>query len=181
MHAPADGTPVYSMPRDPLHQRLVALMMPTLTDMGFALVRVVVSGKQQKRLQVMAEPADGTLMTVDHCAEISHALSALLDVEDPIEGAYTLEVSSPGLDRPLTRARDFADYAGHEVKVELIHALDGQRRFTGRLLGLEEEAVVLDTETGRHALPLGTVSRARLVLTDALLAAATTAATGQEP
>jgi ribosome maturation factor RimP len=110
-------------------------------------------------------------MTVEDCAEISRTVSALLDVADPIVGAYTLEVSSPGIDRPLIRREDFARFAGFEAKIELNAPQDGRRRFRGKLLGVEGDAVRLLVDDAPVALPLAAVARAKLVLTDALLAA----------
>jgi ribosome maturation factor RimP len=122
----------------------------------------------------MAERRDEAAMTVDDCAEISRAVSALLDVADPIEAAYNLEVSSPGIDRPLVRREDFMRFAGYEAKIELGDARDGRKRFRGRLAGLseDEEAVRLLTEAGEVHLPLADIARAKLVLTDELIAAA---------
>jgi ribosome maturation factor RimP len=118
----------------------------------------------------MAERSDGKEMTVEDCAEISRAVSAILDVEDPIAGAYVLEVSSPGIDRPLTRPDDFARFAGHEAKLELNVAVDGRKRFRGRLVGLEGESVRIAAEEGECLLPLPEIRAAKLVLTDALVA-----------
>ena len=152
-----------------LADRIAALIEPSLTAMGYDLVRVMIDGKRQARVQIMAERSDGSGMGVEDCAEISRHVSALLEVEDPIEGSYTLDVSSPGIDRPLMKPRDYARFAGHVAKVELKSARDGRRRFTGTIKGLESEAVVLDTEEGSVALPLSEIERAKLVLTDALL------------
>jgi len=138
--------------------------------MGFELVLVRVMGKERRTLQVMAEPIDrDRQMTVDDCAEISHAISAVLDVADPIAGAYALEVSSPGLDRPLVRPTDFARFAGEEVRLETGLPIEGRKRFTGTLRGLEGDDVLLESGGEVLRLPLPQVSKARLVLTDALL------------
>ena len=145
-------------------------------DMGYELVRVMLSGNQRKTLQNMVERADRGAMTVEHCAEVSRTVSALLDVEDPIRQAYTLEVSSPGIDRPLVRLADFARFAGHVAQIEL-HALrNGRRRFKGRIVDVEGDAVRLaldDTADDGEpvVLPHAEIARAKLVLTDALLAA----------
>ena len=117
-----------------------ALIAPGLEAMGYEIVRVQLSGKQSLVLQIMAERADGTPVIVDDCAAISRAVSAILDVEDPIERAYTLEVSSTGIDRPLTRLADFQRFADFEARVEMHEPIDGQRRFTGRLAGLRDES-----------------------------------------
>jgi ribosome maturation factor RimP len=155
-----------------LADRIAALIEPSLKAMGYDLVRVQVDGKRQARLQVMAERSDGSGMGVEDCAVVSRQISAILDVEDPIETAYTLEVSSPGIDRPLMKPADYARFAGHVAKVELKYAREGRRRYTGTIKALESEAVVLDTEEGSVSLPLAEIERAKLVLTDALLKSA---------
>lgn len=159
--------------------RLEALVAPSLESMGYELVRVQFEGRQRPTLQVMAERQDGRPMTVDDCADISRSLSALLDVEDPIDGAYVLEVSSPGIDRPLTRGKDFDAWAGFEAKVEAIVGVDGRKRFRGHLLGLDGQAVRLKVETGEVAIPLDDIRSAKLVLTDELIAAVTKDQEGQ--
>jgi ribosome maturation factor RimP len=152
--------------------RIAAMIEPSLAAMGFALVRVSHTGGRRPTLQIMAERRDGTGMTVGDCEEISRNVSALLDVQDPIASAYTLEVSSPGIDRPLVRAEDYDRFAGFEAKLELGHGLDGRKRFRGRILGRAGEHVRVATDQGEVELPLGDVVRAKLVLTDELLAAA---------
>jgi ribosome maturation factor RimP len=155
-------------------QALHRLIEPTLDGMGFELVRVLVTGNQRPTVQVMIERADRETLTVDHCAEASRVLSAVLDVEDPIGGAYTLEVSSPGIDRPLTRLDDFARFAGHLARVETGVPVDGRRRFKGQLLGLDGDRVRLRLEEpdGEEvSLPFTAIQRAKLVLTDALIEA----------
>jgi ribosome maturation factor RimP len=144
---------------------------PSLEAMGYEVVRVQFTGQRRPTLQVMAERKDGAAMTVEDCTAISRALSALLDVEDPIPSAYDLEVSSPGIDRPLTRAKDYARFAGHEARIETRSAIDGRRRFRGRILGLEQDRVRIAAEEGEAAIPLGEIQKAKLVLTDALIAA----------
>jgi len=147
--------------------RVEQIIAPTLGDMGYELVRVQLSGgRQHSRLQIMAERADHQGMTVDDCADISRAVSALLDVEDPISGSYDLEVSSPGIDRPLTRAQDFVRFAGHQAKIELREAVDGQRRYRGLLKGVDEGCAVLETEKGTIGLPIADIERAKLALPD---------------
>lgn len=155
-----------------LADRIAALIEPSLTAMGYDLVRVQIDGKRQLRLQIMAERSDGSGMGVEDCAAVSRHVSALLEVEDPIEGAYTLEVSSPGIDRPLMKAADYTRFAGHVAKVEMRFARDNRRRYTGTIKGLEGETVVLETEEGSVSLPLAEIERAKLVLTDALLKSA---------
>jgi ribosome maturation factor RimP len=152
--------------------RIETLIAPSLEAMGYRVVRVVSLGGHRPVLQVMAERSDGAPMGVEDCSEISRTISALLDVEDPIAQAYVLEVSSPGIDRPLVRREDYARFAGFDAKVELRQPIDGRRRFQGRLLGLAEERVRLDLGNGVVELPLASIQRAKLILTDALIAAA---------
>ncbi len=149
--------------------QLEQLIEPVVEAAGFRLVRVRLMGGKTKTLQIMAERPDGS-MNVDDCAELSHALSEFLDAEDPIEGEYNLEVSSPGIDRPLTRITDYARWAGHEAKLEL-HAPDanGRKRFKGTLLGLDGNSVVLETNGERLAIPFGAIADAKLILTDKLI------------
>lgn len=156
-----------------------ALIAPTLESLGYDLVRVKMFGAARPTLQVMAERLDGGGMTVDDCAAISRAVSAILDVEDPIAGAYMLEVSSPGLDRPLVRPRDFQRFAGFEAKIELRHPVDGRKRFRGALVGYADGAVTIETEAGTAAVPFDDIDNAKLVITDELLAAGRAAATNQ--
>jgi ribosome maturation factor RimP len=149
-----------------LLRRIEEIVAPTVVGMGFELVRVAMS-KGGGTLQIMIEPADGSAMDVEACATLSRAL---LDVEDPIPGNYTLEVSSPGIDRPLTRPKDYSRWAGHLARVETAEPIDGRRRFKGTLLGLSDGAVRLRLEDGTEtAVPLTAVSRAKLEMTDALI------------
>jgi ribosome maturation factor RimP len=120
----------------------------------------------------MVEPTGHGPMTVDHCAQISHAISAVLDVADPITQTWRLEVSSPGIDRPLVRRADFERFAGLEARVETVTPIDGRRRFQGRLAGVVDDDVCLRLPEGERRIPYGTVKKAKLVLTDDLLAAA---------
>src|SRR5215475_5534349 len=140
--------------------------------MGFRVVRVTISGRNGTTLQIMAERADGTL-TVEDCADISRQLSPLLDAHDPISGHYTLEISSPGIDRPLARASDFVAWAGHEAKIETRELVDGRRRFRGVLKGLDGDTVRVEVPPDQGgpevALPIGLIAEARLVLTDELI------------
>jgi ribosome maturation factor RimP len=152
-------------------EKVTDLIEPSLCAMGFELVRVLVQGNQRPVLQVMAERIDRTPMTVEDCAEISRAVSAILDVEDPIPSAYHLEVTSPGLDRPLTRRADFERFAGFEARVETGMPVDGRRRFRGRLLGLEGDEVRLQLPEGERRIALDVIRKAKLVLTDDLLTA----------
>ncbi|MCB9946895.1 MAG: ribosome maturation factor RimP [Rhodospirillaceae bacterium] len=161
--------------------QLIARMIgPSLDAMGYELVRVMVSGQHHMKLQVMVERSDRAGMTVDDCADVSRAVSALLDVEDPIRGPYTLEVSSPGIDRPLTRLGDFDRFAGHLARVETVLPIEGRRRFKGRLIGVEGDRVRLALrgeggeaaeDIGEVAVPFAAIQKAKLVLTDELIAA----------
>ena len=160
-------------------QSVETLIAPTLTDLGYDVVRVKMIGSSRPTLQVMAERQDDAAMTVEDCATISRAVSALLDVEDPISGAYTLEVSSPGLDRPLVKPRDFERYSGLEAKVELRQAVDGRRRFRGVLAGYHEDVVTIVTDQGAAALPFEEIDNAKLIITDELLAAGSAEAVKQ--
>jgi ribosome maturation factor RimP len=156
-----------------LAARVADLVEPALLDRGFRLVRVAVSGGEGKTVQVMAERADGTL-SIEDCEAISREISPLLDVHDPIAGSYRLEVSSPGIDRPLVRPTDFEDWAGYEAKIELKEPIDGRKRFRGTLEGFEDGevriAVDLD-QVGRTVLglPIGLVGDAKLVMTEELI------------
>lgn len=143
---------------------------PTLNDMGYDLVRVALNGNETKVLQVMAERKDRVDMTVDDCADVSRAVSALLDVSDPFAGRYTLEVSSPGLDRPLVRAEDYARFKGDIAKIELNHEINGRKRFKGTLKGLENNnTVVFDFEGTEIKVPFADIQKAKLMLTDELI------------
>jgi ribosome maturation factor RimP len=150
--------------------KIEAIIAPSLEAMGYRVVRVAVTGGRRATLQIMAERSDDQAMRVEDCTEISRTVSALLDVADPIAGAYLLEVSSPGIDRPLVRREDFARFAGFEAKVELNAPVDGRKRFRGRLLGVEGNDVRLLVDALPVALPIAAVARAKLVLTDELLA-----------
>lgn len=147
------------------------LVEPPLAGLGYRLVQVQFVSGRTPTLQVMVERGDGSSMTVDDCAEISRSLSAVLDVEDPIGGSYTLEVSSPGIDRPLVRKADFARFAGFEARLETRRLIDGQRRFKGRLTGVEGEEVMMDCDGGEARIPFGDILRGKLSLTDELIAA----------
>jgi ribosome maturation factor RimP len=158
---------------DRIHQ-VTELIEPTLHDMGLELVRVMMSGGQRPTLQVMVERSDRGPVTLDQCAEVSHALSALLDVADPLPGAYRLEVTSPGLDRPLVRRGDYERFAGFEARLETELPIEGRRRFRGRLLGIADDQVRLALPEGETSIPFDAIKKAKLVLTDELLAAAQT-------
>ena len=149
-------------------QMISDMLEPSVEAMGFELVRVRLTGSDDLVLQIMAERPDGT-MTIDDCADLSRAVSAILDVEDPIRGEYNLEVSSPGIDRPLVRPKDYERFVGHDAKVELQAATDGQRRFRGVIDQVLNGAVHLETDQGVVALPFDEIASAKLVLTDALI------------
>ena len=155
--------------------RVAAIVEPVIEGLGYRLVRVRVSSSEGCTVQVMAERADGT-MTIDDCEICSRALSPLLDTADPIEREYRLELSSPGIDRPLVRQSDFVRYAGNFIKVEMAVAVEGRKRFRGQLLGAEGNVARIQRddaragETGDIMLPIEEMAEAKLVLTDALIA-----------
>jgi ribosome maturation factor RimP len=157
-----------------LPARVAAIAEPVIEQLGYRLVRVRVSGAEGCTVQIMAERPDGT-MTVEDCETVSRALSPVLDVADPIERAYRLEVSSPGIDRPLVRRSDFERYAGHLAKIETAIPFEGRKRFRGLLAGTEGESVRIrrdDAAEGEEAeilLPIEEMSEAKLVLTDELV------------
>jgi ribosome maturation factor RimP len=154
-----------------LQDRIAEIILPTLHEMGYELVQVRLIESGRRTLQIMAERQDGRNMSVDDCAEISHQLSAVLDVEDPITGAYALEISSAGIDRPLVKLADFARYAGFEMKLETRVAQAGRKRFKGKILGVEGEDILIETpEKERIAISHAMVQSAKLILTDALIA-----------
>lgn len=154
----------------PIDRRLAEIVRPSVEGMGFELVRLRLMGSKRPTLQVMAERPDGT-MEVEDCAELSRQLSAVLDVEDPIEGEYTLEVSSPGIDRPLTRLSDFDRWEGYVAKLETAEPIEGRRRFKGVLAGVEGTEVLIDIDEGVIGLEFDWLSDAKLVLTDELMEA----------
>jgi ribosome maturation factor RimP len=154
-----------------LADRISEMVRPTVEGLGYSLVRVQVLGRQRMRLQVMAERIDGRPMTVDDCASLSHSISAVLDVEDPICTTYTLEVSSPGIDRPLVKLADYERFAGFEARIELVRLVGGRRRFCGRLLGTTGEKIRLNVDDAEVEVHYVDIQRAKLVLTQDLLAA----------
>lgn len=158
--------------KTPLDDRLMALADPVANQLGFEIVRIRVMGGKTMRAQIMAERADGT-MSVDDCAALSRGLSEVLDVEDPIAGEYDLEVSSPGIDRPLTAPAHFERWAGFTAKLELDRLVEGRKRFTGVLAGVEDDNVLLDIkgEDETALIPFAWIADAKLVLTDALMKA----------
>ncbi|ETW12135.1 ribosome maturation protein RimP [Roseivivax marinus] len=151
-----------------MDQRLAEIVTPTIEDMGFELVRIRLQGGKSPLLQIMAERPEGGI-EVDECAEISTALSAVLDVEDPILDTYTLEVGSPGIDRPLTRLKDFDTFEGYEAKLETHELIDGRKRFKGVLAGVEGSEVLINVEEGTIGLQFDWLADAKLVMTDELI------------
>ncbi|MGE0595597.1 MAG: ribosome maturation factor RimP [Hyphomonadaceae bacterium] len=154
---------------NPVEERIVALSEPEAERLGYRLVRVRLSGLRRKRLQVMAERlADGG-MDVDDCAKLSRAISEALDANDPINGEYDLEVSSPGIDRPLMRIEDFARFAGYDAKLETTAMIDGRKRFKGVIAGVDGDVIRLAMDGGEVRLRFDALHDARLVLTDRLI------------
>ncbi len=157
-----------------LETRIARIIEPVANDLGYSLVRVKVTQENGLTLQVMAEDGNGRF-TITDCERLSKEISPVLDVEDPIDREYHLEVSSPGIDRPLVRARDFRTYLGHEAKVELTDLIAGRKRFRGEIVAVDDEAVTIrlpDAPKGTdpdHRLPLQLLSEAKLVMTDALM------------
>ncbi len=156
-----------------IDRRLAEIVSPTIEGMGFELVRIRLMGGRTPTLQIMADRPDGGII-VDECARISTAVSAVLDVEDPIEENYVLEVSSPGIDRPLTRLKDFDAWADYEARLETNELIDGRRRFKGLLRGTEGDEVLIEIVEGKETLTIGLkfdwLSDAKLILTDELIA-----------
>ncbi|GAA5264689.1 MAG: ribosome maturation factor RimP [Acidiphilium sp.] len=156
-----------------LEGRIADMIIPGLEAQGYELVRVSIIGRQRPIVQIMADRADGSQISVEDCEKISHLVSARLDVEDPIEGAWTLEVSSAGIDRPLTRLKDWVRFAGHLARVDMaVPTLQGRKRLTGTVLGAQAGVAQLKLDTGETIeVNLADVQRARLVLTDELIRA----------
>lgn len=154
--------------------RIASIVEPVLGPMGFRLVRVRLSGQNGLTLQIMAERPDGS-MTVEDCEELSRALSPVLDVEDPVDQAYHLEVSSPGVDRPLVRQSDFADWQGHLAKIETTILVADRKRFRGRIAEVDSDGVTIERDAASYGdapvvqIPFDTIGEARLVLTDDLV------------
>lgn len=151
-----------------IDRRLAGFVQPVIEGMGYELVRLRLMGGKSHTLQIMAERPEGGI-EVDDCAKISTAVSAVLDVEDPIEDNYALEVSSPGIDRPLTRLKDFARWAGYVAKLETSDLIDGRKRFKGVLAGVQDDEVLIDISEGTIGLKFDWLAEAKLVLTDDLI------------
>lgn len=152
-------------------ERIEELITPTVEALGFVLVRVVFTGGDNPSLQVMAEDAETGDMVVEDCVKVSRAISAVLDVEDPIDSNYNLEVSSPGIDRPLVREQDFKRFAGFEARIDTRAPVGGSKRFNGRLLGIKEGIVTINVEGEDVELAFPEINKAKLLLTDELIAA----------
>ena len=155
-----------------IDRRLAEIVTPAIEGLGYELVRIRLQGGRTATLQIMADRPDGGI-NVDDCAKISTAVSAVLDVEDPIEDNYHLEVSSPGIDRPLTRLKDFDAWADYEARIETTELIDGRRRFKGTLAGTEGDEVLIELEEGGELVTIGLqfewLSDAKLILTDELI------------
>ncbi len=155
-----------------MDRRLADIVQPVIEGLGFELVRIRLMGGATRILQIMADKPEGGI-EVDHCGDISTAVSAVLDVEDPIEENYVLEVSSPGIDRPLTRLKDFEMWKGWEARIETTELIDGRRRFKGTLGGVEGDEVLIEIEDGKETVTIGLqfdwLSDAKLILTDELI------------
>lgn len=152
-----------------IDQRIAGIVQPVIEDLGYELVRLRYMGGKTPTLQIMADKPDGGI-EVDDCAKISRELGAVLDVEDPIVDEYALEVSSPGIDRPLTRLKDFEAWAGFEVKMETSELIDGRKRFKGELRGVEDDEILVEIPEGIIGLQFDWLVDAKLVLTDELVA-----------
>ena len=156
------------MKQSAIEQKITEIIEPVVQDFGFSLFAVSMSGET---LQVMAENPDTKNLNIDECAKLSREISAILDVEDPIQGHYRLEVGSPGIDRPLRSPEDYEHYKGMEAKIEIDPPVEGQKRFRGSIVGMEKDDVVLKTDQGEVAFPFQSVHKAKLVLTDDLIKA----------
>ncbi len=157
----------------PIEQQLQTIIEPSLNNLGYEIVRIKLMDGEPKTLQIMAERQSDGELALEDCEAISRHLSALLDVEYPITDAYNLEVSSPGIDRPLTRRKDFTTYQGFLVKIQLVHPIEGRKRFTGIIEGIDEEDKItlrLNDGSGEAHIPFEALEKAKLVLTDELIA-----------
>lgn len=157
----------------PQENRIMEIVRPVIEGLGYGLLCVnVVGDNGNQTVRIIAEDMKTKRLGIDDCTKISKAVSAVLDVEDPISSAYNLEISSPGIDRPLVREQDFSDYAGFEAKLETNTPNEnGRKRFRGILKGLKDGQIVIDTDQGEFEIPFGTLSKAKLVLTDELIKA----------
>lgn len=159
------------MELDPLTRKLIHLLEPCVTPLGYELVRVVyVPADKRATLQIMIDRLDGETITVTDCTKASRSISALLEVEDPIENAYILEVSSPGIDRPLMKLKDFERFKGFQARVEMSEPINNRKRFQGNLLGVNGDLIQILVEGVQCELPFSLVKKAKLLLTDELIA-----------
>ena len=155
-----------------LEARITTIVEPSLEHLGFELVRVAVLGRERPTVQIMVDRTDGATVSIDDCEQLGRHFNAVMNVEDPIPGAWTLEVSSPGIDRPLTRVKDWNRFAGHLARAEVVAPIDGRKRFSGIVLGADDKIARLRLDDGSEvALPMTDMRRAKLVLTDALIEA----------
>jgi len=154
---------------NPLEERVLELVEPAAGDVGCRIVRIRITGMKRKRVQIMIERAADGGCGIDDCERVSRAISALMDVADPVPGEYDLEVSSPGIDRPLVRLDDFRRYVGHEAKLETARMIEGRRRFRGPITGVEGDVIVVEQDGAPARLAFADLSDARLVLTDKLI------------
>ncbi|HRO04461.1 MAG TPA: ribosome maturation factor RimP, partial [Terricaulis sp.] len=154
---------------NPAEERVIALIEPTAEQLGYRIVRVRMSGNRRKRLQIMAERVSDGQMGIEDCEKLSRAISPIFDLEDPIQGEFDLELSSPGIDRPLMRIEDFERFIGYDAKLETAAPIEGQRRFKGVIAGVAGDVITLAGEHAEVALKFSQLSDARLVLTDRLI------------
>jgi ribosome maturation factor RimP len=155
---------------NPVEERVIALIEPTAAGLGYRIVRVRLSGNRRKRLQIMGERVSDGQMGIDDCTKLSRALAPVFDLDDPVDGEYDLEISSPGIDRPLMRIEDFERFIGFDAKCETAAMIDGQRRYKGVIKAVQGDEITLVTEQGEAKLKFSALSDARLVLTDKLIA-----------
>ena len=151
-----------------VEKKLLELINPIIIDMGFELVRLRLMSGKEVTLQIMVARPDG-FINVDECADVSTAISALLDVEDPIIDSYSLEVSSPGIDRPLTRIKDFEEFEGYDARLETLELIDGRKRFKGTLAGTNGSEIMINLDEGTIGLEFEWLAEAKLILTDELI------------
>ncbi|MEZ5972261.1 MAG: ribosome maturation factor RimP [Hyphomonadaceae bacterium] len=170
------GSAAFCLPREPplratnpVEERVIALIEPTAAGLGYRIVRVRLSGNRRKRLQIMGERVSDGQMGIDDCTKLSRALGPVFDLEDPVQGEYDLEISSPGIDRPLMRIEDFERFVGFDAKVETAVPVNNQRRWKGVIQAVDGDEITLATEHGEAKLKFSALSDARLVLTDKLI------------
>ena len=164
-----------------LEARIIGIIHPTVAALGYELVRVMVLGRERPTVQIMADRADGAQIAVEDCEIISRAVSAVMDVDDPIPGRWTLEVSSAGIDRPLTRVKDWNRFVGHLARIELSIPVAGRRRLNAIILGADAAMAHVREDGATYDIPLADIRRAKLILTDALIEASAPASTPVDP